>query len=157
MNSPENAGYTPAKAQSILFLCGMNAIRSPMAEAIARSILPPDYFISSAGVMKGQSDPFVPTILAEHGLALPQHEPHALDELGDSYFDLIVTLSPEAHHRALELTRAQAIDVEYWPMQDPSVTTGTRDQILAQYRLVRDALETHIRQRFKASIVQENA
>jgi protein-tyrosine-phosphatase len=154
MTSSNAEGTPTSKARSILFLCGMNAIRSPMAEAMARAILPTDYFISSAGVTKGEPDPFVPAILAERGLALPEHEPHALDELGDSYFDLIVTLSPEAHHRALELTRSQAVDVEYWPMQDPSVTTGTRDQILEQYRVVRDALEARIRQRFNAPNVQ---
>lgn len=134
--------------QSILFLCGMNAIRSPMAEAIARSVLPNDFFVSSAGVVKGEADPFVASILAEKGLSLPAHEPHALDELGDDYFDIIVSLSPEAHERALEMTRAQAVEVEYWPSPDPSTTTGTRTQILDAYRSVRDALEARIRQRF---------
>jgi protein-tyrosine-phosphatase len=134
--------------QSILFLCGMNAIRSPMAEAIARSVLPQDFFVSSAGVAKGEADPFVAAILAEKGLTLAAYEPHALDELGDDYFDIIVSLSPEAHEKALELSRAQAVEVEYWPSQDPSITTGTRTQILDAYRSVRDALEARIRQRF---------
>jgi protein-tyrosine-phosphatase len=138
MNSP----------QSILFLCGMNSIRSPMAEALARSLLPSDFFISSAGVIKGEPDPFVAAILEERGLSLPAYEPHALDELGDDYFDIIVSLSPEAHERALEMTRAQAVEVEYWPSPDPSTTTGTRTQILDAYRGVRDALEARIRQRF---------
>ncbi len=155
MSSLEMEDPVASNARSILFLCGMNAIRSPMAEAIARSILPSGYFVSSAGVTKGDPDPFVAAILAERSLTLPQHEPHALDELGDNYFDLIVTLSPEAHHRALEQTRSQAVEVEYWPTQDPSVTVGTRDQILDQYRALRDALETRIRQRFKTSIAHQ--
>ena len=143
-----------SKAQSILFLCGMNAIRSPIAEAIARSILPVAYFISSAGVSKGEADPFVPTILAERGLNLPSHEPHAFDELGDDYFDLIIALSPEAHHRAIALTSSKSVDVEYWLLPDPSLTTGTREQILDQYRNVRDTLEAQIRQRFEHQIEQ---
>ena len=119
-----------------------------MAESIARSLLPRDQFVTSAGVHKGEPDPFVVAILSEHGLNPPQRTPHTLDELEDDYFELIVTLAPEAHHRALELTRSQPVEVEYWPLQDPSLATGTRDQILDAYRLVRNTLESKIRERF---------
>jgi protein-tyrosine-phosphatase len=139
---------TRTKPRSILFLCGMNSIRSPMAEAIARSMLPRDQFVTSAGVHKGEPDPFVAAILSEHGLNPPERTPHTLDELEDDYFELIITLAPEAHHRALELTRSQPVEVEYWPLQDPSVATGTRDQILEAYRQVRNTLESKIRSRF---------
>jgi protein-tyrosine-phosphatase len=135
-------------SKSILFLCGMNAIRSPMAESIAKSLLPQNQFITSAGVYKGQSDPFVGVVLSETGLNAPDRTPHTLDELEDDYFDVIVTLAPEAHHRALELTRSQAVEVEYWPITDPSVATGTREQILDAYRDVRNTLEKRIRTRF---------
>lgn len=138
----------PSKPRSVLFLCGMNSIRSPMAEAIARSVLPRDVFVNSAGVYKGEADPFVTAVLAETGLTPPAHEPHTLDELHDDFIELIVTLAPEAHHRALELMRAQAVEVEYWPTPDPSVATGTRDQILDAYRSVRTALDAKIRARF---------
>ena len=139
------AGATPG---SILFLCGMNAVRSPMAEALARTVLPRSVFLASAGVRDGERDPFVDAVLDEKGLSLGDRRPRRLDELDDAYFDLIVTLAPEAHHAALELTRAQAVDVEYWPTADPTTVTGARDQILAAYRDVRDRLETRIRQRF---------
>ena len=119
-----------------------------MAESIARSLLPRDQFVTSAGVHKGEPDPFVVAILSEHGLNPPQRTPHTLDELEDDYFELIVTLAPEAHHRALELTRSQPVEVEYWPLQDPSLATGTRDQILDAYRQVRNTLESKIRERF---------
>ena len=139
------AGATPG---SILFLCGMNAVRSPMAEALARTVLPRSVFLASAGVRDGERDPFVDAVLDEKGLSLGDRRPRRLDELDDAYFDLIVTLAPEAHHAALELTRAQAVEVEYWPTADPTTVTGARDQILAAYRDVRDRLETRIRQRF---------
>jgi protein-tyrosine-phosphatase len=148
MSGLEAPMQSRAKVQSVLFLCGMNAIRSPMAEAIAKTILPSHYFVASAGVIKGQADPFVAAVLSEKGLALPSRGPHALNEMGDEYFDLIVALSPEAHEQALELARSQAIDVEYWLLMDPSSTTGTREQILDQYRIVRDTLEVRIRSRF---------
>ena len=139
------AGATPG---SILFLCGMNAVRSPMAEALARTVLARSVFLASAGVRDGERDPFVDAVLDEKGLSLGERRPRRLDDLDDAYFDLIVTLAPEAHHAALELTRAHAVEVEYWPTADPTTVTGARDQILAAYRDVRDRLETRIRQRF---------
>jgi protein-tyrosine-phosphatase len=100
---------------SILFLCGQNVIRSPIAEQLARAVLPATVFIASAGVRPGERDPFVDSVLAERGLTLGKRQPQLLDDLEDAYFDLIVTLAPEAHHAALELTRSAAVDVEYWP------------------------------------------
>ncbi|MDX3926442.1 MAG: low molecular weight phosphatase family protein [Shinella sp.] len=126
--------------QSVLFMCGMNAVRSPMAEAIARRLLPPGTYVASAGVRPGERDPFVDVVLEEIGLTLERHLPHTLEDLKDDYFDVIVTLAPEAHHAALELTRASAVEVIYWPTPDPTVATGTRDQIVAAYRTVRDHL-----------------
>ena len=125
---------------AILFMCGMNAIRSPMAEAIARSILPANTYIRSAGVRAGERDPFVDVVLEEIGLSLGRRQPQTMEELEDDYFDLIITLSPPAHHAALELTRSSAVDVVYWPTMDPTVATGTREQILDGYREVRDHL-----------------
>ena len=129
-------------------MCRMNAVRSPMAESIARSVLPAGTYVASAGVRPGERDPFVDAVLGEVGLSLGRHAPHSLDELEDDYFDLIVTLAPEAHHAALELTRSMAIDVEYWPTLDPTVATGTREQIMHGYRDMRDRLKARIRARF---------
>lgn len=129
-------------------MCGMNAVRSPMAELLARQVLPPAIFIASAGVRRGERDPFVDAVLAEDGLSLGDHHPKQLDDLEDDYFDLIITLSPEAHHTALELTRSLSVEVEYWPTADPTTITGTREQILEGYRDVRERLKARIAQRF---------
>ena len=129
-------------------MCGMNAVRSPMAEALARKALPPTVFVASAGVRMGERDPFVDAVLAEDGLTLEDRQPRTLDDLEDDYFDLIVTLSPEAHHAALELTRSMAVEVEYWPTPDPTTAIGTREQILAAYRDVRERLKDGIARRF---------
>ncbi|MCO5070628.1 MAG: low molecular weight phosphatase family protein [Rhizobiaceae bacterium] len=126
----------------------MNSVRSPVAEALARKMLPANTFIASAGVRAGDPDPFVEAILAEEGLGLGDRTPRTLDDLEDDYFDLIITLAPEAHHAALELTRSMAIDVEYWPTLDPTVTTGSRDQILNSYRDMRERLKARIQSRF---------
>ena len=146
--SPAPNEARPRTPRSILFMCRMNAVRSPMAETLARSLLPGTY-IASAGIRPGERDPFVDAVLAEVGLSLGRHAPHSLDELEDDYFDLIVTLAPEAHHAALELTRSMAVDVMYWPTPDPAVATGTRDQILSSYREVREFLKTLIEKRLK--------
>lgn len=139
------AGSSP---RSILFMCRMNSVRSPMAEAIARHRLPSSIFVASAGVRAGERDPFVDAVLAEDGMKLEEHQPRTVDDLEDGYFDLIVTLAPEAHHAALEFTRSMAIDVEYWPTADPTAATGTREQIMLAYRDVRERLKVRIAERF---------
>lgn len=133
---------------SVLFMCGMNSVRSPMAELLARRALPASTFVASAGIRAGERDPFVDMVLAEEGLSLHERQPRTVDDLEDHYFDLIVTLSPEAHHAALELTRSMAVDVEYWPMPDPTIVGGTRDHIMAAYRDVRERLKQRIAARF---------
>ncbi|MBW6425895.1 low molecular weight phosphatase family protein [Rhizobium sp. XQZ8] len=132
---------------AILFMCGFNVIRSPMAEAIAKAMLPHDIYVQSAGVRSGERDPFVDVVLDEVGLSIGKHQPRTLEELEDDYFDLIVTLTPEAHHTALELTRANAVEVVYWPTMDPTAVSGTRDQMLDAYREVRDHLWRLIEER----------
>ncbi len=133
---------------SVLFLCGMNAIRSPMAEKLSQRYLPRTTFVASAGVRPGERDPFVDVVLDEVGLDLGRRQPQTIDELEDDYFDLVVSLAPEAHHRALEMTRSSAVETIYWPTPDPTVATGTRNQILDAYRSVRDHIETMLRKQF---------
>ena len=137
----------PSRVSSVLFVCGMNAIRSPIAEALARSLLPRTY-VASAGVRGGERDPFVDVVLAERGLTLGNRMPQRFEDLADSYFDLIVTMAPEAHHTALDASGADAVEVEFWPTPDPSVATGSREAILDAYREVVARIEDRIRKRF---------
>lgn len=133
---------------SVLFCCTMNAIRSPMAEALLKMQFPRQIFVDSAGLRRGVLDPLAAEVLDEIGLDLSRHRPKTFDDLEDSSFDLIISLSPEAHHRALEMTRTMACDVEYWNTFDPSIIEGNREQKLQAYRDVRDTLLRRIRQRF---------
>lgn len=119
-----------------------------MAERLAREALPASTFVASAGIHAGEPDPFVEAVLAEAGLSLGERHPRSLDDLEDLYFDLIVTLAPEAHHAALELTRTMAVDVEYWPTADPTSARGSREQIMVAYSDVRDRLKARIDARF---------
>jgi protein-tyrosine-phosphatase len=141
--------------QAVLFACGFNSVRSPMAESLLQQMFPHALYVKSAGVKKGELDPFAVAVMAELGQDISRHRPMTFEELNDwegLNFDLIITLSPEAHHKALDLTRTLAADVEYWPTPDPSGTEGSRDQKLDAYREVCDGLLLRIRKRFsKAS------
>ncbi len=141
------AGDVPS---AVLFACTQNVIRSVMAAAIMRHLYGRKVYVASCGVRPGVADPFVATVMDEIGIDVGKHRPQGFDDLEDSSFDLVISLSPEAHHRALELTRTMAIEAEYWPTMDPSVTMGSREQILESYRDVRDTLMRKIRQRFGA-------
>src|SRR6516165_11622251 len=137
--------------QSVLFSCAMNSIRSPMAESLLQQMFPHALYVRSAGVRKGEIDPFAVAVMAELGQDISTHKPITFEELEDwegLNFDLIVTLSPEAHHKALELTRTLAADVEYWPTADPTAIEGSREQRMNAYRDVREQLLRRIRERF---------
>jgi protein-tyrosine-phosphatase len=137
--------------QAVLFACAQNAVRSPMAESLLKQMFPQGLYVKSAGARKGELDPFAVAVMAELGQDISGHTPMTFEELDDwegLNFDLIITLSPEAHHKALDLTRTVAADVEYWPTPDPTTTEGSRDQKLAAYREVCDGLSMRIRRRF---------
>lgn len=133
---------------AVLFACSQNAIRSPMAENIMRHFYGRQVYVQSCGVRASELDGFVVTVMNEIGIDVSRHHARVFDDLEDSSFDLVISLSPEAHHKALEMTRTQAIDAEYWPTLDPSAIAGSREQILDGYRQVRDTLLKRIRDRF---------
>ncbi len=133
---------------SVLFACTQNAVRSPMAEALLKHFHGRRVFVDSAGVRNESVDPLAIEVMAEIGVDLARHQAKTFDQLTDMSFDLIITLSPEAHHRALEMTRIMACEVEYWPTEDPTMEEGNRDSRLDAYRRVRDGLRARILRRF---------
>ena len=111
-------------------------------------------YVQSAGVRGGggeEVDPFAAQVMDEIGVDLSKHVPKSFDDLEDDYFDLVISLSPEAQHRAVELTRSTSCEIEYWPMPDPSFVEGNRETRLAAYRELRALLMRRIRERFPAS------
>ena len=140
-----------AHLQAVLFACGLNSVRSPMAAALFRHMFGRKTYVGSAGVRRGELDPFAVAAMDEIGLDIAKHRPMTFEELEDwegLNFDLIVTLAPEAHHKAIELTRTVAAEVEYWPTPDPTIQEGNREQRLDAYRAVRDQLLRRIKDRF---------
>jgi protein-tyrosine-phosphatase len=145
---PAAAPFAP---QAVLFACGLNAVRSPMAAALLRRLRGAPLYVASAGVRTAALDPFAVAAMEEIGIDIAAHRPTTFEELEDLEglnFDLIVTLSPEAHHKALALTHRLAAEVEYWPTADPADVEGNRAQRLDAYRAVRDQLMARIRARF---------
>jgi protein-tyrosine-phosphatase len=134
--------------RAVLFCCNLNAVRSPMAEALLKHYLGKRIYVDSVGVRGQPIDPFAVAVMDELGIDLSKHRPKSFDELEDTSYDLIVSLTPEAQHKAVEMTRAMACEVEYWPTLDPTAIEGSREQKLAAYRQVRDGLAQRIRRRF---------
>jgi protein-tyrosine-phosphatase len=133
---------------AVLFACSHNAIRSPMAEGLMRHFYGHKIYVASCGVRTEDLDPFAVAVMEDLGIDISRHRPRSFEDLEDASFDLVISLSPEAHHRALELTRTMAIEAEYWPTLDPSGAAGNREQVLDAYRQVRDGLMRRIRGRF---------
>jgi len=149
---PPAAPSRSARPQSVLFICSQNVVRSVMAAALTRHLFGKSLYVGSAGVTAGEPDPFVDAVMEEIGLDVHKHRPQSVEDLEEYEglgFDLAISLAPDAHHKALELTRTNALDVEYWPTSDPTTEAGNREQRLAAYRAVRDELEQRIRARFR--------
>jgi protein-tyrosine-phosphatase len=134
--------------EAVLFACTQNSVRSPMAEALLKHLLGHRVYVDSVGVRSCELDPFVLEVMDELGIDLSKHRPKSFDNLEDTSFDLIVSLSPEAQHQAVELTRTMACDVEFWNTFDPSLVEGNRETRLQAYRDVRDQLKRRIEERF---------
>ncbi|MBV8534303.1 MAG: arsenate reductase ArsC [Alphaproteobacteria bacterium] len=141
---------------SVLFACTMNAVRSPMAEALLKHLHGKRIYVDSVGLKSAPLDPFVIEVMGELGIDLRRHHAKTFEDLADSSFDVIITLAPEAQHHAIEMTRTMACDVEYWPTFDPTIIEGSREARLAAYREVRDQLLRRIRERFPVD-AQETA
>ena len=133
---------------AVLFACTQNAVRSPMAAAIMRHLYGRFVYIDSVGVRAGELDPFAVEAMEEIGIEIGKHKPKSFADFEDTSFDLVVTLSPEAHHKAMELTRTSAAEIEYWPTMDATAVEGNREQRLDAYRAVRDELMKRIERRF---------
>ena len=133
---------------AVLFACTMNSVRSPMAESILKFLHGTRIYVDSVGVRTKDIDGFAITVMDEIGIDISRHNAKTFDDLEDSSFDLIISLSPQAQHKAVEMTRIMACDVEFWNTFDPTIVEGSRDVRLDAYRQVRDQLMRRIKDRF---------
>ncbi len=133
---------------AVLFACTLNSVRSPMAEGLLKHLHGQQVYVDSVGVRSGETNGFMIEVMSEIGIDLGQHVPKTFQLLDDTSFDLVISLSPEAQHSAVELTRWMACDVEYWPTFDPSIFSGNRQVNLDGFRQLRDDLMSKIHARF---------
>lgn len=133
---------------AVMFCCTMNSIRSPMAEGIMKSLFGTKIYVDSVGAREGDLDGLMVEVMSEIGIDMSKHHAKTFDQLEDNFFDLIVALSPEAQHHAVELTRTMACDVVFWNTLDPSIIEGSREQRLDAYRQVRDQIRQRIMKTF---------
>lgn len=139
---------------SVLFCCDHNAVRSPMAEGLMKHLYGRAAYVQSAGVKNDlEVDGFAVAVSHELGVELSRHRSRSFEEMqqwGDdlSGFDLIVALSPASQRQALELTRYFHLDVEYWPIMDPTGIGETREAKLVAYRKTRDQIRARMIERF---------
>ena len=140
--------------QSVLFCCDHNAVRSPMAEGIMKQFYGTDTYVQSVGVKNDlEIDGFSIAVCQELNVELSRHRSRSFDEMEEwgedlSSFDLVLALSPASQRRALELTRFYHIDVEYWPILDPTGLGETREAKLASYRQARDQIIDRLQERW---------
>lgn len=142
---PEDSTEIPT---AVLFACSFNTVRSPMAESILKHFHGYKIYVDSVGARKGELDPFAIEVMDEIGIDISNHKPKNFDDLEDTSYDLIVTLSPEAQHHAVEMTRTMAADVIFWNTLDPSFIEGNRESRLMIYRQIRDQILNRIKERF---------
>lgn len=148
-------GVHPVQITSVLFACTHNSIRSPMAAGLLRYLHGRTLYVDSVGVLDGDLDPFAVAVMDEIGIDVSKHQCRTFDQLDDGSFDLVISLSPQAQHKAVEMTRTMACEVEFWHTFDPSLVDGNRDTRLAAYRTTRDALMERIKQRFPLGLVPQ--
>ena len=133
---------------SVLFSCSENAVRSPMAAGLMKHFYGSVVYVDSAGVRAEEVDGFTVAVMDEIGIVIAGHKGKTFDGLEDSSFDVVISLSPEAQHKAVEMTRTMACEVIFWHTFDPSVVEGSREVRLDAYRQVRDALLARIHEQF---------
>ena len=105
----------PRLPGAVLFACNFNRVRSPMAEALLKRAMGDRIYVDSCGLSRAAedeagegADPFVQAVMAEISVDLARHEPKTFEDLTDSSFDLVISLTPQAQHRAVEMTRGRA-------------------------------------------------
>lgn len=138
----------PERPKSVLFICNMNQIRSPMAEFLARDLFGKEMYVQSAGIYRGDDDGFMQAVMSERKIDVSEHHPETLDDLEDHFFDLVVTLTRQAHDATMDFFNDEAVEIEFWETENPSVALGRREDVLAAYRKTRDELENRIKKRF---------
>jgi protein-tyrosine-phosphatase len=133
---------------SVLYVCSMNRVRSPMAAGLTRKLYGDAFQVESSGLLASEEvDPLAAMVMQEIGVDLFDHCPRPMDDIDPARFDAVVALSPDARS-AVEPLAAEGVEIDYWPVSDPTLEEGSREQRLEAYRHTRRELEARITARF---------
>ncbi|MGB0908642.1 MAG: low molecular weight phosphatase family protein [Maricaulaceae bacterium] len=134
---------------SILFVCYLNSIRSPIAEGLMKKHFGKDTYVQSAGMAAAELDDLMVAIMSEKGVDMSAHNPRTLANLDDTSFDVAIAFTEAAGDAAKAYFAGQDTQIEVWPLPDP--TAGSLDvrAIMNNYRSIRDNIEARLLRRFK--------
>lgn len=129
-------------SKKLLFLCTGNSCRSQMAEAYGKKFLS-NCNVYSAGLENHGLNPYMLQVMEEDGFEMQGHYSKTLNDINNIDFDVVVTVCDHAGETCpMYLKKAQMIHKGF---KDPSQATGSEEEILAQFRKVRDEIKSYIK------------
>ncbi|MFW9917410.1 MAG: arsenate reductase ArsC [Candidatus Thorarchaeota archaeon] len=131
----------------VLFICTHNSSRSQMAEGFLRHLYGNRYAAHSAGTQPGQVNPYAVQVMAEVGVDLSKHRSKSIDGFLNSEIDYVITVCDSAKETCPIFPGGKQI--QHKSFEDPSAATGTQEQILTSFRVVRDQIRTWIETKFR--------
>lgn len=140
-----------AKPNSILFVCQLNSVRSPMAEGLMRKHYTDIADIRSCGLAEGDLDDFMVTVMKEKGVDMSDHKALSLGELQDESFDVVIAFTYDAYQAAVAVFEDTNSQVELWALPDPGQGSLDVRALLNNYRALRDNIEARLLRKFKDS------
>lgn len=136
--------------KSILVLCTGNSCRSQIAEGYLRHFAGEKAAVYSAGVETHGVNPRAVATMAEDGIDISAHTSNNITEYRDVPFDFVITVCDNAKERCPFFpTTAQKFH-ENFP--DPAKATGTEEEIMAQFRAVRQLIKDYTRSFVEANL-----
>lgn len=139
-----------ALPSSVLFICQMNMVRSPMAEALMRKHYPKIGTIASCGLSQGEADALVATVMSEVGADLSEHSPRTLDSFGNQNFDVVIAFTSPAYEAAKAYFAETDSNVLHWPLPEPGEGSLDVRAIMNNYRAMRDLIKSRLIRHFGA-------
>lgn len=133
---------------SVLFVCHLNSIRSPMAEGLCKKLYGDRIYAQSCGLEAGELNDLMVAVMREKGIDLSEHEAQTLENLTDTSFDIVIAFTENAGEAAKAAFEGIDTEILIWPTPDP--THGVLDvrAMMNNYRSVRDFIEGRLKKQF---------
>ena len=126
---------------NILVLCTGNSCRSQLAEGYLRKFAGDKANIYSAGIETHGVNPSAIATMKEDGIDISNHTSNNVDEYANIDFDYIITVCDNAKE-ACPVFPSKAKKFHF-NFPDPAKATGTEEEIMAQFRAVREMIKDY--------------